>query len=110
MVMVPTREVSAVLAPTENATVPLRAPGLPEVTVIQFTLEIAVQAQVPLLLVVTPTELAPPLAGKFALVDPSMNVHGASAKHLNVTLLLVKPAFVADIVPLPLPPKPSPGV
>jgi hypothetical protein len=91
------------LAATENPTIPLPEPVLPEVMVIQLALELAVQGQLPLLLVVTPTIPVPPLAGTFALLGPRAKVHGGDAKHLNVTLLLVKPAFVADIVPLPLP-------
>jgi len=65
-VIVPEREEFEVFAATENPTVPLPLPEVPEVTVIQLALLVAAQLQP--LWVFTFVEPLPPEAGKLWLV------------------------------------------
>jgi hypothetical protein len=69
---------------------------------IQEALGIAFHGQVLLLLpgsAVTLTILVPPLAGMFVYVDPRVKVQGDDGQQLKLIVLLVHPAFVAEIVP-----------
>ena len=78
-VSVPVRSTVKLFACTVYPTVPLPVPGLPNETVIQFALLVAVRAQVPAPLTSVMVMMSfPPAAVNVALAGLRLNTHGCA--------------------------------